>query len=85
MKKKTLLSARLSSCVVILRSLTTHACITYGLPLLTFITSSREVVEYDDKHKATPSAAAARDVPSSPSGCASFCIADGLNPNGNVT
>lgn len=44
-----------------------------------------EVVEYDERHIATPIEAAALEVPISPSSCASFCMAEGLNPRGNVT
>ena len=76
-------SALSRSCLVSFRSRTTQICMMYGLPFACSLTSSSEVFEYDERHIATPILAAAREVASSPSGCASCCIAEGLMPNGN--
>lgn len=61
-----------------------HICIIYGFPLPCVFTSSSDVLEYEDKAMGMPIFAAALEVAISPSGCANLCIADGLNPQGNV-
>lgn len=61
-----------------------HICIMYGFPVPCAITSSNEVVAYEDKAIGIFIFAAALDVANSPSGCARQCIALGLNPHGNA-
>lgn len=78
------LSALFSNCNVMSLSFTTHICIMYGFPAPCAMTSSNDVVAYEDRAIGIPHLAAALDVPSSPSGCARQCIALGLNPHGNV-
>lgn len=56
----------------------------YGFPVPCIITSSNEVVAYEDKAMGIPAFAAALDVASSPSLCARQCIALGLKPQGNA-
>ena len=56
----------------------------YGMSVPSTFTSSKEVVEYEDKTMGTFKFDAARDVASSPSGCASLCMADGLKPHGKA-
>lgn len=65
-------------------SFTIHICIMYGFPTPCAMTSSNEVVAYEDNAIGIPIFAAALDVASSPSGCARQCIALGLKPQGNV-
>lgn len=79
------LSARCSSCNVIPRSRSTHICIMYGFSTPCAMTSSSAWFEYDDSAIPTPNLPAARDVASSPSGCANCCDAVGLNPKGRDT
>lgn len=48
------------------------------------MTSSRDVVEYEESAIGIPIFAAALDVAISPSGCASRCMAEGLRPQGKL-
>jgi hypothetical protein len=65
-------------------SFTMHICIMYGLPVPCAMTSSKDVVAYEDNAIGIPAFAAALEVASSPSLCARQCIALGLKPQGKV-
>ena len=79
-----LLSALFNNCIVIFLSFTMHICIMYGFPVPCAMTSSKDVVAYEDSAIGIPAFAAALDVASSPSLCARQCIALGLKPQGNA-
>jgi hypothetical protein len=79
-----LLSALRSNCNALSLSLRSPKCITYGLPLPWAVMSSMDSVEYIDTAIQMPYLAAARDVASSPSSCASLCMAAGANPRGKL-
>lgn len=79
-----LLSALLSNWIVMFLSFTTQICIIYGFPAPCAMTSSSDVVAYEDKAIGILILAAALEVASSPSGWARQCIALGLNPQGNA-
>lgn len=57
----------------------------YGFPEAWAATSSRLHVDQDERHMGMLFAAAAREVPTSPSGWANMCAAAGENPNGAAT